>query len=350
MQNTKILCADAATENCPCVLAETGGCLICSRLRGENECGCDWAGVCVYNEFMQNGKKRALSRAEKTLRVKSVKTTSGGGFIIMELECGRGFALSCLAPGTHLFVRPAGREKYFDTPLSILSLRAEATAGSAVGASDGRAAGVITLCFRALSAKTKALAECRAGGAVIARGPYRNGIKGLPRGLSGKKVIIAAAGAGVMPGVFAAGLLASHNDVELDVADAGADELEIIRGYLPDNGSFCKGSADKFTVNFFSDYTDSLEPADAPVLPAEAMPVKALYEKFKDESSEALILLGSTGFISSVLPYARENKNAFIAVSNDSVMSCGEGVCGACGCVGKDGKRVIGCKCAESGV
>jgi hypothetical protein len=50
-------CIDAGTENCPCYLAVTGDCLICSRLQGKDYCDCNWRGVCIYNEFMQgNGK------------------------------------------------------------------------------------------------------------------------------------------------------------------------------------------------------------------------------------------------------------------------------------------------------
>ena len=49
-------CIDVGSENCPCYLALTGDCLICSRLQGKDYCGCNWAGVCVYNEFIQGNK------------------------------------------------------------------------------------------------------------------------------------------------------------------------------------------------------------------------------------------------------------------------------------------------------
>ena len=47
-------CVDVGTVNCPCALAATGDCLICSRLAGSDKCDCSWSGVCVYNEFIQN--------------------------------------------------------------------------------------------------------------------------------------------------------------------------------------------------------------------------------------------------------------------------------------------------------
>lgn len=330
MQNKNIICADAATENCPCMLAETGDCLICSRLQGKNECSCDWAGVCVYNEFIQNNRKRALTRAEKSFMISDVKRTSDGSFIIMDIACGRGTALSCLSPGTHIFIRPAGRERYYDVPLSVL--RADHTSG------------VITVCFRVISAKTKALSECRAGCDVIVRGPYRNGIKGLPRGLYGKKVLIAAAGAGAAPAVHAAGLLAAHNDIEIALCDAKAAEHEIVDGYL------LEGIA---VSDVHLSVHDTQESAEAENVSSDARGhADGLYRKLQDSYFDTYILLGSTGFVSAaakrVREYAGHDKNVIIAVSNNSVMCCGEGVCGACGCVGAGGGRVPGCKCAEA--
>ncbi len=333
MQNKKIICADAATENCPCLLAETGNCLICSRLQGKNECDCDWAGVCVYNEFIQNNRKRALTRAEKSFIISDMKTTSDSSFVIMDIDCGRGFALSCMSPGVHVFIRPDGRERYYDTPLSVL--RADHTAG------------IVTVCFRTLSAKTRALAECRAGGAVIVRGPYRNGIKGLPRGLSGRKVLIAAAGAGVIPAAAAGGLLAAHNDVEIAVLDAGAAEREIIDGYMDDgvaitvmNPRKC-GNAANGAVENFGDAVDAAVGRN-----------EEFYRKLQDDSFDVYIILGSTGFVNDAAGRVRKRgnkgKNIIIAVSNNSVMSCGEGVCGACACTRDDGRRVVGCKCTEA--
>lgn len=336
MQNQKIICADAATENCPCLLAETGDCLICSRLQGKNECGCDWAGVCVYNEFIQNNRKRALTRAEKSFIISDMKATSDGGFVIMDIDCGRGFTLGCMSPGIHLFIRPDGRERYYDTPLSVL--KADHTAG------------IVTVCFRTLSAKTKALAECRAGGAVIVRGPYRNGIKGLPRGLSGRKVLIAAAGAGVIPAVAAGGLLAAHNDIEIAVLDAGAAEREIVDGYLDDGIAISgmkagnNGTAVDGAVEDAAGATDGRS--------------EEFYRKLQSDNFDAYIILGSTGFVNDAADVVKKSRNknknknkninVMIAVSNNSVMSCGEGVCGACACFGDDGRRIAGCKCTEA--
>mgnify|MGYP000921887947 CR=1 FL=1 len=49
-------CIDCGTEYCPCHLAESGECIMCSQLQGECFCDCvNWKGVCVYQELFNNG-------------------------------------------------------------------------------------------------------------------------------------------------------------------------------------------------------------------------------------------------------------------------------------------------------
>lgn len=329
MQNKKIICADAATENCPCVLAETGDCLICSRLQEKQECSCEWSGVCVYNEFIQNNRKRALTRTGKSFIISDIKTTSDSGFIIMDIACGRGFALSCMSPGAHIFIRPEGCEGYYDTPLSLLHA--------------DHVKGLITLCFRVISSKTKVIAGCRIGSRVVIRGPYRNGIKGLPRSLSGKKVMIAASGAGVIPAVAAAGLLSAHNDIELNVHRPGRSEHEIIDRYLDARAGI--------NVKYFNSKNDDINDTSASSIESSA---EFTHTNLQNSNFDAYIILGSSIFVNIVAESIRkyvdnynskiQNKNVIIAVSNNSVMSCGEGVCGACA---SGSTHAGGCKCTD---
>ena len=42
-------CIDAGTEYCPCHLAETGDCILCSELCSKTFCDCvNWKGTCIY--------------------------------------------------------------------------------------------------------------------------------------------------------------------------------------------------------------------------------------------------------------------------------------------------------------
>lgn len=346
MQNQTVKCADAASENCPCLLAETGDCLVCSRMRGLNECDCDWTGVCIYNEFILNGKKRALPRAEEKLKIiktgfipdspekavsapepcteKETGDYKEGGFMIMEMDCTRGFALKCLNPGTHIFIRPAEREKYYDTPLSIL-------------AAD-RTAGTLTVCFRIISAKTKALAGCGAGDTVSVRGPFRNGITGLKRNMTGLRVLIAASGAGTVPAVFTSNLISGANRVDL-LIDGGHAEKQLIRMYLSESGLSCPAEI------HFRDFSRELCCTDDPAALSGYGSAAAFFSGRKNEYDE-IIILGSDSFITFFRAAAETFTSAHIACSNNAPMSCGEGICGACLCTQENGGRSPRCKCS----
>lgn len=318
MQNKTIRCADASSENCPCWLAETGDCLICSRLSGKDECECEWTGVCIYNEFILNNKRRALPRAEETFDITERAELKEGGFTILKIACPRGFALKCLDLGTHIFIRPADREKYYDTPLSILAADC--------------ASGELTVCFRVVSAKTKALDQCRSSDKVIIRGPYRNGITGIPRRISGSKILLIASGAGVIPAVFTSNLLSRNNSVELTVNDSPA-EKQLIRLYLSESSENCP---DEIIFRNLSDINKN---------PVES---SKLSHKIKTGRFDYIFILGSDYFIKNIRNTTENLSDAHIAVSNNAPMSCGEGICGACSCTSSDGKHIARCKCSGS--
>lgn len=51
-------CSSYASDTCPCILAETGHCLVCSLCRGEDFCSCsDTVSYCVFQELNNNGGK-----------------------------------------------------------------------------------------------------------------------------------------------------------------------------------------------------------------------------------------------------------------------------------------------------
>ena len=51
-------CSNYASDTCPCVLAESGHCIVCSMCRGEDFCDCsDAAGFCIMQELANNGGK-----------------------------------------------------------------------------------------------------------------------------------------------------------------------------------------------------------------------------------------------------------------------------------------------------
>ena len=104
MKYTNRICVDAGTANCPCPLAETGDCLICSRLSGEDKCDCCWCGLCIYNEFVQNDKKILNVRAGKKCRI-AEKKWYGDDLLMLVLDVPIGLALKASVPGSFVFFK-----------------------------------------------------------------------------------------------------------------------------------------------------------------------------------------------------------------------------------------------------
>ena len=63
-------CIDAGSEFCPCHLAESGECILCSQLQGSHFCDClNWKGVCIYQELYNYCIKAKEQRKSYTVNV-----------------------------------------------------------------------------------------------------------------------------------------------------------------------------------------------------------------------------------------------------------------------------------------
>ena len=64
-------CIDAGSEFCPCHLAESGECILCSQLQGSHFCDClNWKGVFIKNFIIMVIKLRSK---EKLILARYVK-------------------------------------------------------------------------------------------------------------------------------------------------------------------------------------------------------------------------------------------------------------------------------------
>ncbi len=310
MENEIMKCIDAGSEYCPCYLSETGSCLTCSRLQGRDVCDCDWTGVCIYNEYIFNGGSKAAPRRDMKCRI-VFREEILEDYIVFEVEADKGFVLRCLRPGSYVFMRNSESERFYDVPLSLL-------------AAD-YAKGTVSVGMRLISAKTRSLND--SGEYVTVRGPYRNGIIGLDGDMRNRKVLIIARGSGVSPAVFAYNLFKRNNAVDILLND-GELEKKLLMYINEDAGP---ESANIMIRN--------LDDAD------ERERVSLM---LKGKGYDDILVLGSDGFIESFRGLYKEIKeSAGIAFSNNAVSCCGEGVCGACARLNKNGRRIPVCKCAN---
>jgi len=302
-------CIDIGSENCPCYLALTGDCLVCSRLQGREDCDCDWKGVCVYNEFIQGNKKVNNPRKDHPVKI-VFKKYYLDDLVVLGLLVGKGFAIKAGRPGSYIFLRAGTGESFYAAPLCVMEADIEA--------------GIIAVAIKIISAKTKALAE--AEDSLMVRGIYRNGILGIGSLTSmlktGKKVLIVAKGIGLAPAILAANYLWQKNRVDL-VIDTEKISEDLMSDYLHEG----EGIIRFLSLNEESHCLD-------------------LGDILQKEQYDLVVLLTSDHFLEKIGRIVKERlPNTWLAVSNNFRICCGEGICGSCTTAAAGGEVIRMCKC-----
>lgn len=312
------ICADAGSSNCPCPLAETGGCLVCSRLAGEQACDCKWCGLCIYNEFMQNDRKaKNLRNSFKAHIVR--KVWYGEDLLRLVVEVDKGFALRAARPGTFVFLK--GKEaEYYDVPISVMKADVQNCR--------------LHFAVRIISAKTKAIAE--ATEYVHIRGIYRNGfLTGIQDYRSEKgRWLIMTRGVGLAPAVNLIG-------AAQDKIRAGEIEAEVIV------------DTEKITADFLKDGCELAGISEKQIKKSpfdDICPVPGgimVYDRVYCTDDYDIIFILASDYYIRLLAKRLEAPVSKLVVANNYHMCCGEGICGACNHVDENGKTHKMCKCRQ---
>jgi NAD(P)H-flavin reductase len=321
-------CADAGTPNCPCPLAETGDCLICSRLAGHDTCDCDWAGVCVYNEFIQNDK--VVQGTRKDLKAPIVnKRWYSSDLIVLTLDTDRRLALDALRPGSFVFLNRPGAAQYANVPVSIMK--------------SDPAKGHLFLALKIVGSKTRMISE--AEDFLTIRGPYRNGLLGGGlQGMfddmqsSGGRWLIFTKGVGFAPAVNLLRWADGRVDADM-VIDTDKVNQEIVNDNL---GECLKWENLKVWFGSLESVRDDGE-CGVKTKEFARNEIESL-GRTPVEVYDRVIILASDYYIKTLVRRLDipEEKLVF---SNNFHMCCGEGICGACGHVDSEGRFSKMCKC-----
>lgn len=288
------LCIDAGSENCPCLLAQSGDCVTCGRLQGKDCRDCHWRGVCIYNEYIQNGRQINNRRTcQKTKILK--KIWYGEDLVVLVLEVSKGFALKASLPGSFVFLKTPGQSDCYSVPISVL--RADSEKGQ------------LHLAVKVIAGKTKSLAE--AGEEIELRGVYRNGLLGVSKVITKKpqKVLCITKGVGFAPA-------ANYNKWAF-----GKDTVDMII------------DLDKINQELVNDYL-----VDYPV---NSIRYEALSPDFCCPDGYDTVLILASDYYTGSIQVPEEKK----VRSNNFHMCCGEGICGACTMVDQEGNSHKMCKC-----
>lgn len=294
-------CIDAGSEFCPCHLAESGECILCSQLQGNHFCDClNWKGVCIYQEFYDNGNKAKEQRKTYTCKV-SEKILYPDDILLIKFEAPHKLVIDLARPGSFIFVR-SEENVYFDVPISILESDIETN--------------IISIMIEVRGIKTKQLLNIKAGGNITIRGPYWNGVFGLKN--IGKQ---------------------KNNETLVIARGIGMAPMMPVIEKLIENGNSVTLLLDKqpFKDIYVSEWLDKLN-----IVPQEMNLIEkgqlspegkvAIKSIVKYNNISLIHIAGADILTYSIIDFldSLERQDIDLSCCNNFKMCCGEGVCGSC--------------------
>lgn len=301
------LCADAGTAVCPCFLAEAGKCVQCSLLQGEELCNCRWSGVCIYSEFVWSGERGRPVREE--IRITEwLKTNIGTDSVLLEITVPEELARGCQKPGSFVLIKEAAKPSIFYVPMTVMD-----------GSVDPPR---LKLAVHSVGPKTASLRQ--AGGELVIKGPYLNGLFGLRylERLAGKKALLLVRGICQAASVPVAQSLVRQGNKCIAVFDPGKTEKIFVADY----------------------YTDLKIPIlEGSIYEKEGRDL--LHRLLRTEQPDLIFSGGSNAQHEDVLRELRSlGLRIPLVVTSDFTVCCGEGICGSCQVRTVAGRRVRSCK------
>jgi len=298
--NKSIECIDCGTEYCPCKLAESGECLVCSQCQGKTFCDClNWKGVCVYQEFINNGNKAKEARKTYECLVTELIKFSNDLYMI-KFRTTHKIALDLAKPGSYVFVRTE-KNNYFDIPISVMKSDIE---------ND-----IVTIMIEIRGIKTSKIRETMVDENIIIRAPYWNGVFGLANINKQKqsKCLILSRGIGIAPMMPVLNKFLK-NDCEVKV--------------VVDKSPF----DDKILKSILEQFPTKIEESDILEKGKITDYAKIIIKDLLKGGLRHIHVSGADILTYEVINYLHEIGRDDITLSccNNFKICCGEGICGAC--------------------
>lgn len=294
-------CIDSGTEFCPCHLAESNECILCSQLQSSCFCDClNWNGVCIYHEFINNGSKAKEGRKTYNCLVEK-KVLYEPDVLLIKFKVPHKLAIDLVKPGSFIFIR-TNENIYFDVPISILESNIENN--------------IVTIMIEIRGIKTKKLLDIKEGGEITIRGPYWNGVFGL-KNLDkqiNKNVLVIARGIGMAPMMPVIRKLSLNNN-----------NINLVLDKAPYSDNYVKEFLSEYDLNIMEESVlDKGELTDE---------VKVIIKSYIKEKNVGYIHIAGADILTvKMIEYLNSIGGEDIKLSccNNIKMCCGEGVCGSC--------------------
>ena len=305
-------CIDAGREGCPCVLAQSGNCLVCSRLGGGSCDDCCWQGTCIYTLYEQSRRRVVLERQARALEIEEVRHY-GPNFKVFVLKADKGYCQKAQSAGAYVFVKRPEDHDWFGAPISILKSEPDRE--------------LLHLAISACGPKTSRILEETKKLSV--RGIYYNALAGHGNLLADPEETF----------IFAKGVAIAPLRNYLDGGSRYRQYFQNLQAYI---------DLDKISMDFLKDYFGDLM--------AEAIQIRDFakeglcsleqldYLEMQAQTRARINVMALTSpyYAGHIQRAVGENKT--ILRPNEGNMCCGEGICGACTEVDQRGRTVHRCK------
>lgn len=291
-------CIDSGTEYCPCHLAETGDCLLCSQLNGKKFCDCvNWKGVCIYQEYTWNGEKAKPGRKIYSCKIIK-KVVIEKNVVQFSISAPHELVKNLIHPGSYVFFRSPKTSQFYDVPISIMDLDTDEN--------------IIIVAIEIKGIKTKSLNLLSEGDSIMVRGPYWNGELGLRNIYKSKDgtCVMITRGIGQAPMVPVLKKLYSNGNKIIVIMDKASYKSTFINKYL----EMCNCTV----INCNTLQTGALS----------SELINILIGLLTNENVNLVHCSGPDILNFKVLEFLENRVN--YSCCNNAKMCCGEGVCGAC--------------------
>ena len=297
-------CADSGSKYCPCHLAYSNDCIRCNMLNKNKTCDCMWQGVCIYNEVKHNKNSPVVQRSEYLCDIESMKVVEDNTYLI-RIKIPKELSKDLRSPGAYVLIKRKDKESdIFSAPISVMDVDLDKN--------------ILEVIVRPIGIKTKGIINFNQ---VYIKGPYFNGLFGIKdiKSTSKSNCLIILNGLSQVNSInVIRRLIENGNKVDVFINHNGVI-LDNVVQKIYDLGANIYHIDIAQDKEFISDY------------------IKSNYIKL-------VYSVGSNHFNKSVMDIVDYvDENIKLAVSNNNLICCGEGICGACS-IDLNGVKVKTCK------
>lgn len=297
-------CADSGSKYCPCHLAYSNDCIRCNMLNKNKTCDCMWQGVCIYNEVKHNKNSPVVQRSEYLCDIESMKVVEDNTYLI-RIKIPKELSKDLRSPGAYVLIKRKDKESdIFSAPISVMDVDLDKN--------------ILEVIVRPIGIKTKGIINFNQ---VYIKGPYFNGLFGIKdiKSTSKSNCLIILNGLSQVNSInVIRRLIENGNKVDVFINHNGVI-LDNVVQKIYDLGANIYHIDIAQDKEFISDYIKSNH-------------IKLVYSGGSNHFNKSVM---------DIVDYVDENIK--LAVSNNNLICCGEGICGACS-IDLNGVKVKTCK------